>query len=72
MGSNFVVVKQVKPNLPLFDVFVGDGWLNWSRVAWDMKKKRLSLIKGERLSSLSLRSAYDQVEKLLHHEKAEA
>lgn len=61
-----IVVKQVKTNSPMFDVFTGEGWNNWSRVFWDSKKKRLNLVSGERLNPFELKATYDLVESLLH------
>lgn len=66
-----VLVKQIKQSTT-FDVFTGDGWNNWSRVAWDMKRKRLSLVKGNRLKPNELKEVYTQVEVLLHHLKEPA
>jgi len=63
--SSYVVVKQVR-NLPVYDVFTGIGWDNWSRVQWDTKNKRISLIKGDRLNSFELRAVYEKVEQLMH------
>jgi len=36
---------------PLFDVFVGEGWSNHSRVIVD-KNKRVKLISGNRLTKI--------------------
>jgi len=65
MAHEHTVVKQVR-NLPLYDVFTGMGWENWSRVSWDTKQKRIALVKGDRLSSGELKVVYDKVEKLMH------
>lgn len=61
-----LLVKQVKINSPMFDVFTGQGWDNWSRVFWDTKKKRLNLVNGARLNPFELKGVYDQVEAILH------
>ena len=65
MAHQHTVVKQVR-NLPLYDVFTGTGWENWSRVSWDTKQKRIALVKGDRLSSGELKVVYEKVEQLMH------
>jgi len=68
MTAQSVVVKRIKDSLQ-FDVFTKDGWMNWSRVAWNMKEKRLTLIKGQRLNSIELKTTYELVEAILHHQQ---
>jgi len=65
--SNAIVVKQVRPNIPVFDVFTGQGWLNWTRMSWNNKTKRLAIEAGERLNPFELKEVYNQVEVILHH-----
>jgi hypothetical protein len=65
-ATKSILVKQVKQT-PVFDVFVGEGWNHWSRVAWDLKKKRLTHLKGDKLKAGDLKEVYAQVEALLHH-----
>ena len=36
--------------LPIFDVFVGEGWYNWSRIIY--QHKSIKLLDGEKLSAL--------------------
>lgn len=70
MTNQTVVVKQVKQSLT-FDVFTGQGWLNWSRVVWNTKTKRITLVKGERLAPNELKQVYEKVEQIFHNQVKE-
>lgn len=44
--SNEVVVKQVK-KFPYYDIFVGEGWKNWTRIMY--VKGHAAFLGGNRL-----------------------
>lgn len=41
-------ILQVK-KFPIYDIFIGNGWLNWTRILID-KSKKVTIIAGEQLS----------------------
>jgi hypothetical protein len=52
MSTNLKVLRVKK--FPLYDVFQGEGWEQWSRIL--MKGSKAILIAGEHLSISQLRS----------------
>ena len=45
-------ILRVK-KLPIYDIFLGEGWYNWTRVMHDVKNSRLKMVAGENLGSFT-------------------
>jgi hypothetical protein len=43
-------ILQINHHAPIYDVFVGKGWLNWSRIIVDKRKTSIRMIGGIPLS----------------------
>lgn len=56
--DNTIIVKQVK-KFPIFDVFQGEGWENWSRIL--LKANKAVLIGGQPLTIGTLKAVVKQI-----------